>query len=165
MGNFLKYLSTYIISNENIFSFQIFLNVMCVFILVTYIRPFILIPTILVGVIFFLLRRFYLQTSRAVKRLEGVTKSPVFSHLSSSLNGLTSIRAFKAQKMMINEFDYHQDIHSSAWFAHLATSRWFGVYLDWIVVLYLACCVLSFLLMPSGKQMLKTPPNLVLNCY
>ena len=138
------------------------MNIMCVFLIVVYVRPIIIIPTLIVGVVFFLLRRFYLQTSRAVKRLEGVTKSPVFSHLSSSLNGLTSIRAFKAQKMMINEFDYHQDIHSSAWFSHLATSRWFGVYLDWIVVLYLACCVLSFLLMPSGKQMLKNPPNLVL---
>ena len=58
---------------------------------------------------------------------------------------------FRAQEMMIDEFDYHQDIHSSAWFVHLATSRWFGVYLDWIVVVYLSCCVLSFLLMPSGN--------------
>ena len=53
---------------------------------------------------------------------------------------------------MIDEFDYHQDIHSSAWFAHIATSRWLAVYLDWIVVLYLACCVLSFLLMPAGNE-------------
>ena len=141
-------------SNDNVilcFLFQIFLNVSCVFILVTYIRPFIILPSILVFILFFLLRRFYLQTSRNVKRLEGVLKSPVFSQLSSSLNGLTSIRAFKAQNMMVDEFDYHQDIHSSAWFAHIATSRWLAVYLDWIVVLYLGCCVLSFLLMPAGE--------------
>ena len=57
--------------------------------------------------------------ARSVKRLEGITKSPIFSQLSSTLNGLTSIRAFKAEQMMINEFDYHQDIHSSAFFIHL----------------------------------------------
>ena len=52
---------------------------------------------------------------------------------------------------MIDEFDYVQNIHSSAFFSYMATTRWFGVYLDWIVVIYLACCVLSFLLMPDGK--------------
>lgn len=127
----------------------IFLNIACICILVSYIRPIIIIPTLLMAVVFYFLRRFYLNTSRSVKRLEGITKSPIFSQLSSSLNGLTSIRAFKAQDMMVNEFDYQQDIHSSAWFAYLATTRWFGVYLDWIVVGYLSCCVLSFLLLPS----------------
>ena len=55
--------------------------------------------------------------SRSVKRLEGITKSPIFSQLSSSLIGLSSIRAFKAEDMMINEFDHHQDIHTSAFFS------------------------------------------------
>ena len=103
MGIFNWYCTMYVTKSN--LMFQIFLNVACVFILVTYIRPFIIIPTFLVGVVFFLLRRFYLQTSRAVKRLEGVTKSPVFSQLSSSLNGLTSIRAFKAQVWNVSFFD------------------------------------------------------------
>ncbi len=128
----------------------IFLNITCVFILVCYIRPVVIIPSLVVFVIFYFLRRFYLKTSRSVKRLEGITKSPMFSQLSASLNGLTSIRAFRAQDLMVNEFDYHQDIHSSAWFASIATTRWLGVYLDWIVVFYLICIVLSFLLMPSN---------------
>ena len=28
-------------------------------------------------------------------------------------------------------------------------TRWFGLYLDWMVVIYFACCVLTFLLMPN----------------
>ena len=56
---------------------------------------------------------------------------------------------FSAEDMMIDEFDYVQNIHSSAFYSYMATTRWFGVYLDWIVVIYLACCVLSFLLMPG----------------
>ena len=54
---------------------------------------------------------------RSVKRLEGVTKSKVFSQLSSSLSGLTTIRALKAEDIMIEEFDHYQDIHSSAYFS------------------------------------------------
>ena len=135
----------------SIFTFQLFMNIICVFLIVIYIQPLIVIPTLIVGVVFVLLRRFYLKTSRSVKRLEGVTKSPIFNQLSSSLNGLSTIRAFKAEEMMVEEFDYIQNIHSSAFFTVISTTRWFGVYLDWIVVVYLLCCVLSFLVMPGGK--------------
>ena len=31
----------------------------------------------------------------------------------------------------------------------IATTRWFGLYLDWTVVIYLTGCISSFLLMPS----------------
>ena len=94
-------------------------SIICVIVIIVFVSPYVVIPTIFVGIISYILRRFYLKTSRSVKRLEGVTKSPVFSMLSSSLNGLTSIRAFKAEDMMMNEFDHHQDIHSSAFFASL----------------------------------------------
>ncbi len=42
----------------------LFLNIMCVFLLVVYIRPIVFFPTVLVGGIFIYLRRFYLLTSR-----------------------------------------------------------------------------------------------------
>ena len=132
-------------------SLQIVLNAVCVALVISYIRPYILIPSIIMFIIFIFLRQYYLQTSRSVKRLEGVTKSPIFSQLSSSLIGMTSIRAFHAQERMIDEFNYLQDIHSSAWYTHLATQRWLAVCLDFTTVAYLTCCVLSFLLMPSGK--------------
>ena len=46
------------------------------------------------------------QTS--VKRLEGVAKSPVFSHLATTLHGLTTIRACRAEQVLIREFDLQQ---------------------------------------------------------
>ena len=118
----------YIRKNPNLYPHQhfavrylviVFASIICVFVIMVFVSPYVVIPTIFVGIISYILRRFYLKTSRSVKRLEGVTKSPVFSMLSSSLNGLTSIRAFKAEDMMMNEFDHHQDIHSSAFFASL----------------------------------------------
>ena len=47
------------------------------------------------------------------------------------------------------EFDGLQDVHTSAWFTFISGTRWFGVWLDWIVVVYLACVVLSFLVLGS----------------
>ena len=64
-------------------------------------------------------------------------------HLSSRL---TTIRAFSAQPLLCAEFDRIQDLHTSGWFTFISSTRWFGLWLDWMTVVYLACVVYSFLL-------------------
>ncbi|NP_596902.1 ATP-binding cassette subfamily C member 4 [Rattus norvegicus] len=98
--------------------------------------PWILIPLVPLSIIFVVLRRYFLETSRDVKRLESTTRSPVFSHLSSSLQGLWTIRAYKAEERCQELFDAHQDLHSEAWFLFLTTSRWFAVRLDAICAVF-----------------------------
>ncbi|KAL2081657.1 hypothetical protein ACEWY4_023510 [Coilia grayii] len=109
---------------------EVFLQILGVIIVATVIIPWILIPIIPLLALFLYLRRYFLCTSREIKRLESTTRSPVFSHLSSSLQGLWTIRAFKAQQRLQQTFDAHQDVHSAAWFLFLTTSRWFAVRLD-----------------------------------
>ncbi|XP_069858835.1 ATP-binding cassette sub-family C member 4 [Dipodomys merriami] len=98
--------------------------------------PWIAIPLVPLSIIFLVLRRYFLETSRDVKRLESTTRSPVFSHLSSSLQGLWTIRAYKAEERCQELFDAHQDLHSEAWFLFLTTSRWFAVRLDAICAIF-----------------------------
>lgn len=54
---------------------QIGLALLGIIIVVAIVNPWLMLPTILIGIIFYLLRIFYLATSRSVKRLEGVSKS------------------------------------------------------------------------------------------
>ena len=49
------------------------------------VQPWVVIPTAVLGVVFVLLRRFYMASARDIKRLEGTARSPVFSQLSTSL--------------------------------------------------------------------------------
>uniref|UniRef100_A0A4W2H6T1 Multidrug resistance-associated protein 4 n=1 Tax=Bos indicus x Bos taurus TaxID=30522 RepID=A0A4W2H6T1_BOBOX len=109
--------------------------------------PWTAIPVIPLGIIFFFLRRYFLETSRDVKRLECTTRSPVFSHLASSLRGLWTIRAYKAEQKFQELFDAHQDLHSEAWFLLLTTSRWLAVYLDVICAIFVTAVAFGALIL------------------
>ncbi|XP_039693710.1 ATP-binding cassette sub-family C member 4 isoform X5 [Pteropus medius] len=115
---------------------QTFLQVISVVGVAVAVIPWIVIPLVPLCIIFFVLRSFFLETSRDVKRLESTTRSPVFSHLSSSLQGLWTIRAYKTEERFQELFDAHQDLHSEAWFLFLTTSRWFAMRLDAICAIF-----------------------------
>lgn len=53
---------------------QIGLSLLGIIIVVAVVNPWLMIPTFAIGIIFYLLRIFYLRTSRNIKRLEGVSK-------------------------------------------------------------------------------------------
>ncbi|XP_034663833.1 probable multidrug resistance-associated protein lethal(2)03659 [Drosophila subobscura] len=125
---------------------QIFLAILGIVVVLCIINVWYILATFFLVIVFYVLRSFYLNTSRDVKRLEAVTRSPIYSHLSASLNGLPTIRAFGAQKELIAEFDNYQDMHSSGYYMFLATSRAFGYWLDCVCVVYIAVITLSFFL-------------------
>ncbi|KAM9802672.1 ATP-binding cassette sub-family C member 4-like isoform 2-T2 [Syngnathus typhle] len=117
---------------------QVFLQVLGVVIVSAIVMPWILFQFVPLFVVFLCLRRYYLQTSRDIKRLEATTRSPVFSHLSTSLQGLSTIRAFKVQWRFQEMFDDCQDLHSEAFFLFLTTSRWLAVRLDGICSIFIS---------------------------
>ncbi|KAH9634095.1 hypothetical protein HF086_001297 [Spodoptera exigua] len=131
---------------------QIGLSLIGIVVVVAIVNYWLLVPTVAIGFVFYGLRIFYLSSSRSIKRLEGVTRSPVFSHLNASLQGITTIRAFGAQEALIREFDNHQDLHSSAWYLFIASSRAFGFWLDLVCVIYIAMVTLSFLVFGQSES-------------
>ncbi|XP_023271735.1 multidrug resistance-associated protein 4-like [Seriola lalandi dorsalis] len=131
---------------------QVFLQVIGVIAVAAVIIPWILIPVVPLLVVFLILRCYFLQTSRDIKRLESTTRSPVFSHLSSSLQGLSTIRAFKVQQRFQQMFDEFQDLHSEAWFLFLTTSRWFAVRLDGICSIFVTITAFGCLYLRDGLE-------------
>ncbi|XP_011877734.1 PREDICTED: multidrug resistance-associated protein 4-like [Vollenhovia emeryi] len=114
------------------------------------VNPIFLAPIVVIGGIFYWIRRIYLKTSKNIKRLEGISRSPVFTHLNATLNGLTTIRAYCAQDILKHEFDKLQDVHTSTVYMYIVTSTAFGFFLDMFCFLFTSLVTFSFLLLKQS---------------
>mmetsp|Transcript_15128 Transcript_15128/g.22753 ORF Transcript_15128/g.22753 Transcript_15128/m.22753 type:complete len:715 (+) Transcript_15128:462-2606(+) len=117
---------------------QCALMVLAAIIVVCIGSPVITISLLPLGPYFLYLRKTFLKTSREVKRLDALSRSPVFSLISETLDGLTTIRAYDR---VFDFQDIHKslvDIHTRADFSFSSASRWFGFRLDAAVVVLLA---------------------------
>ena len=54
---------------------------------------------------FMAINRYYLKTSREIKRMEAISQSPVLAHLSDTLEGITIIRTYHMEKQFIDRFN------------------------------------------------------------
>lgn len=122
--------------------------VVAIFVMVIILNRWMIIPIIIQIILFYLWTKFYLKTAQSVKRLEGVTKSPLFSHINATLNGLPTIRSSgnNVQKMVRDRFDELQNTHSGAWYQVLACGSVFGIVVDTITCLFMVCLCYSFIL-------------------
>ena len=66
-------------------------------------NPWIILPATPLMVLFMWLGRYYLRTSRDLRRLEGIKRSPVLSHFSDTLEGLVTIRKNKKENEFVEE--------------------------------------------------------------
>ncbi|XP_041822005.1 ATP-binding cassette sub-family C member 4-like isoform X1 [Chelmon rostratus] len=132
--------------------YQLLLQNVGVVVVAASVIPLILVPVVPLLIFFLYSRRYYLRTSRDIKRLESTTRSPVFSHLSSSLQGLWTIRALRAQGRLKKAFEAHQDLHSEAWFLFLMTSRWFALRIDSICSLFITFATFGCILLRDGLE-------------
>ncbi|ENN75124.1 hypothetical protein YQE_08304, partial [Dendroctonus ponderosae] len=99
---------------------------------------------LVLGYAFLKLRGWYIASAKDIKHLEGIAKSPVFSHITSTLNGLTTIRASQAEIPLIKEFDEHQNVHTSAWFFTIMCMVSFGLWLDIVCLIFIFVVTFGF---------------------
>ena len=77
------------------------LSVIAIFIVITYTTPYFLLPVSVILVCYYFVQQVYVAISRQLKRLESVSKSPIFSHFGETLNGTTTIQAYDVENKFI----------------------------------------------------------------
>ena len=71
-------------------------------------------------------------------------RSPIYSHLSATMQGMSVIRAYKMEQAMIEEFERLQDIQTSVFFAQRCCSMgWIIFQVSPIISSFMAVSLLS----------------------
>ena len=72
---------------------------------------------------------------RDLKRLEGITRSPIYSYLSSTIQGLKVIRSHSCRKNDVHyNFLSYPDDHIRTSFLIITTERWADMRFDWVTL-------------------------------
>ena len=82
--------------------------------------PWIFLAVLPLFLYFVKLRNYYLKTSREVKRLEAISRSPVLSHFTESFDGLVSIRAFGRSAHFMDVCKQRINENTRAYFTFIA---------------------------------------------
>ena len=104
-----------------------------IFIAITF--PWLLIAIIPLAFVFVFLNMLFRRTSRELKRIDNTTRSPIFSHLTATVQGLATLHAFNKTESFAKRFDEFVDKNSSPLFMFFISGRWFSVRLDVLCII------------------------------
>ncbi|XP_071960141.1 ATP-binding cassette sub-family C member 9-like [Antedon mediterranea] len=87
-------------------------------------------PIIPIAITYYFLLKYYLSASRDSKRIESITRSPVYSHFGETINGLSSVRAFQEQVPFLQSLVAKIDHNSTILLYQQVLTLWLSVRLS-----------------------------------
>lgn len=85
-----------------------------------------------IGFVYYLIQRFYVATSRQLKRLESVSRSPIYSHFGETVTGSAAIRAYGVTDRFIRESESKVDFNQISYYPSIIANRWLAVRLEMV---------------------------------
>ncbi|KAI6703375.1 hypothetical protein NL676_012511 [Syzygium grande] len=101
-------------------------------------------------ILFYAAYLYYQTTSREVKRLDSITRSPVYAQFGEALNGLSTIRAYKAYDRLATINAKAMDNNIRFTLANVSSNRWLTIRLETLggIMIWLTA---TFAVMQTGK--------------
>ncbi|TFK18058.1 metal resistance protein YCF1 [Coprinopsis marcescibilis] len=113
--------------------------------------PFLLVVAPL-GWFYLRVMKYYLATSRELKRLDAVSRSPIFAWFSESLAGLSTIRAFNQQTVFSSINHDRVDRNQICYLPSISVNRWLAIRLEFVgaVILFVVALLSVSALITTG---------------
>ncbi|KAK3062642.1 ABC transporter 7 [Coniosporium uncinatum] len=105
-------------------------NIITIVVLISAITPGFLIAGAFISVLYFLIGKFYINSSRDLKRLESVQRSPLYQQFGETLSGMTTIRAYGDERRFIRENLTKVNTHNRPFIYLWAANRWLAFRVD-----------------------------------
>ncbi|KAJ3320037.1 hypothetical protein HDU76_000398, partial [Blyttiomyces sp. JEL0837] len=123
--------------------FACFMDSFSVFVVVITITPIFLVTVFPVMFIYVFVSKRYLAASRELKRLDSVSRSPIYSMFSETLTGASTIRAYGTEDRFMKENLRRVDYNHRMYFYLWCSNRWLGVRISSIAALIIFLAALS----------------------
>nr|XP_048699540.1 ATP-binding cassette sub-family C member 10 isoform X3 [Caretta caretta] len=117
----------------NIFLANVF-GLLGMLVMITYGLPWIGLILLPLAALYFSIQRYYRCTSRELKRLYSLTLSPIYTHFSETLTGLSTIRATRATDRFEAENQLRLEQNQRCLFASNTAMQWLDIRLQMIGV-------------------------------
>ncbi|KAJ3101164.1 hypothetical protein HDU97_001630 [Phlyctochytrium planicorne] len=120
------------------YTLSLILGTVC---LICAIFPYFVIVLVPASIAYYFVQSLFRRTTRELKRLDSVMRSPLFAHFASGLSGLATIRAYGVQRKFSNKNLELLDWTNRAYFPLLLSQRWLGLRLE---------AIAAFLILAAG---------------
>lgn len=125
-------------------------SLITIVVLISAITPAFLVAGLFITIIYFAIGQFYLRSSRDLKRLESVQRSPLYQQFGETLSGIVTIRAYGDEKRFIRDSQNRVDTHNRPFIYLWAANRWLALRVDFTGAL-VAFFAGAFVILSIGK--------------
>lgn len=112
------------------------------FVLISVVFPMFLIPLVPMVVVFYLFQKFYRNTSRELKRLDSVTRSPLVATISETIGGISTIRAYGSTERFEAKAFVIMNYNNMTYYPTLLVQRWMQLRLESLNSFLIFCAAL-----------------------
>ncbi|KAG8507864.1 Canalicular multispecific organic anion transporter 2 [Galemys pyrenaicus] len=116
-------------------------NALSTVVVIAVTTPIFAVVIVPLAAVYIFVQRFYVTTSRQLKRLESISRSPIYSHFSETVTGSSVIRAYGRSQDFEAISDIKVDTNQKTWYPYIISNRWLGIRLECVgnfVVLFAA---------------------------
>uniref|UniRef100_A0A669Q1V6 ATP binding cassette subfamily C member 2 n=1 Tax=Phasianus colchicus TaxID=9054 RepID=A0A669Q1V6_PHACC len=109
-----------------------FMGIISTLLMIALATPFFLVVIVPLGIFYYFVLRFYISTSRQLRRLDSVTRSPIYSHFGETVSGLSVIRAYGHQQRFLQQNEKTMDINQKTVHSWIVSNRWLAIRLEFV---------------------------------
>jgi len=99
---------------------------------ILFVTPWFGVAVLPLGVIYITILNYFREVSRETKRIDSISRSPVYAWFSETLSGLTTIRAYNQNKRFVADFETQVDENTRAYYNNKNADRWLSLRLETI---------------------------------